>query len=140
MLCPCCVHVESAEVQLSSNKKKTVHMESTWSPCGVVESTRTLWGRVKYTKDKKKKKKKQVRETWPSFIFSDFFFSHKLCLFPWIQIMLYIWNFVSAAMFAIQQLPTWIWISGALIFLPCVTASSDKAAFPDLPFKVFSKF
>src|ERR1700679_3449057 len=52
MLCPCCVHVESAEVQLSSNKKKTVHMESMWSPCGVVESTRTLWGREKYTQNR----------------------------------------------------------------------------------------
>src|ERR1700679_408142 len=49
MWSPCGVHVESSEVQLSSNKKKKVHMESMWSPCGVVESTRTLWGRVKYT-------------------------------------------------------------------------------------------
>ena len=47
---------------------------------------------------------------------------------------------MSAVMFTLQQLPTWIWIFGALIFLPGVTALSDKAVFPDLPFKVFSKF
>ena len=39
-----------------------------------------------------------------------------------------------------MQLSTWIWIFGALIFLPGVTALSDKATFPDLPFKIFNKF
>ena len=43
-------------------------------------------------------------------------------------------------MFTLMQLPTWIWIFGALIFLPGVTALSDKATFPDLPFKIFNKF
>jgi hypothetical protein len=43
-------------------------------------------------------------------------------------------------MFGLQQLPTWIWILGALIFLPGVTALSDKSGFPDLPFAVFSNF
>jgi len=43
-------------------------------------------------------------------------------------------------MLSLQQLPTWIWISGALVFLPVATAMSDKAPFPDLPFNVFSKF
>ena len=45
-----------------------------------------------------------------------------------------------AAMFTLQQLPTWIRISGASVFLPGVTALSDKAEFPDLPFEIFSKF
>ena len=43
-------------------------------------------------------------------------------------------------MFILMQLPTWIWIFGGLIFLPGVTALSDKATFPDLPFKIFNKF
>ena len=43
-------------------------------------------------------------------------------------------------MFTLMQLPTWIWIFGALIFLPGVAALSDKATFPDLPFKIFNKF
>ena len=45
-----------------------------------------------------------------------------------------------AAIFTLQQLPTWIWISRAFMFLPGVTALSDKAEFPDLPFEIFSKF
>jgi len=47
----------------------------------------------------------------------------------------YIW-----AMVVLQSIPSFIWVAVAFAFLPMVTAIPDEAQFPNISFKLFSKF
>jgi len=50
------------------------------------------------------------------------------------------WTLILNMIVVLLQLPNWIWILGALMVLPVATALPEESSFPDLSFKVFSKF
>jgi len=51
-----------------------------------------------------------------------------------------LFSYVWAIVLCLQSLPTIIWITMAFALLPVVTALPDESHFPDISFKVFSKF
>ena len=51
-----------------------------------------------------------------------------------------LFSYVWAIVLCLQSLPTLIWITMAFALLPVVTALPDESPFPNISFKVFSKF
>jgi hypothetical protein len=54
--------------------------------------------------------------------------------------MRFFWTLIVNIIVILLQLPIWIWILGAIMVLPVATALPEESSFPDLSFKVFSKF